>query len=111
MSEAKFEPGEGSLSANAVCAEATPHPVSRFARNHLSHKGRGYESADNAIRTNIHPAWRITHPTKKPALPPAFSRLNPPKLYAWAASSAAASCFAIAPLTADCTFSKARTSI
>ena len=49
--------------------------------------------------------------TKKPASPPAslFPSLRP---FAYsAASSAAASCLAIAPLTADCTFSKARTSI
>src|SRR5260370_7621833 len=55
---------------------------------------------------------------KKPALPPAsvsfqsaISCLRTHHADQCAASSASASCLAIAPLTADCTFSKARTSI
>ena len=52
-----------------------------------------------------------TSPTKKPALPPAFCLVTSSRQNQCAASSAACSCRAIVPFTADCTFSKARTSI
>ena len=64
------------------------------------------------------PFRRVNFPNKKAGVAAGFSsRFDPPIPSAHAsadqcaASSAAASCFAIAPLTADCTFSKARTSI